>query len=265
MGKEEEDLLLLLPPSEGKLAPTSGDPLDLSDLSVGELTTTRRQVMRELVMLSRGGQKRALQVLGLSSGQVTELATNSELESAPTALAREVYSGVLYEALRLNDLDSDDLVLAAERIIITSSLFGLLRPDDVIPTYRLSGSVTLPRLGKVSTLWRTALMGQTPDVLVNELIVDFRSGTYVSFWPIPKGREDSALTVKIWQQGANGAKTAVSHHNKAAKGELARTLATTPQDPQSPSDVAHYCRGAGWDVSLAHDAKLGHARLDVLI
>lgn len=256
---------LLLPPSEGKLAPTSGAPLDLADLSFGELTTTRLQVMRELVKLSNGGQKRALRVLGLSGGQIAELAANSELESAPAAPAREVYSGVLYETLRLNDLDGGDDGLLSQRIIITSSLFGFLRPEDVIPTYRLSGSVTLPQLGKVSTHWRKALTRNTPDFLDKELIVDFRSGTYVSFWPIPKGREDRALTVKIWQQGANGAKTAVSHHNKATKGELARVLATTHEDPQSPSEVAEYCRSAGWDVSLEHDVKLGHPRLDVLI
>lgn len=258
-------MLLLLPPSEGKLAPTNGDPLDLPELSFHELTTTRRQVIRELIKLSSGGQKRALLVLGLSGGQVAELAANSELETAPAAPAREVYSGVLFEALRLNELNADDAQLATERIAITSSLFGLLRPGDLIPTYRLSGSVTLPRIGKVSAHWRKALTRTTPDALEDELIVDFRSGTYVSFWPIPKGREDSALTVKIWQQGANGAKTAVSHHNKATKGKLARALAVAREDLRSPAEVAEYARGSGWDVSLEHDAKLGHARLDVLI
>ncbi|NQU37532.1 MAG: peroxide stress protein YaaA [Actinobacteria bacterium] len=254
-----------MPPSEGKSAPITGAPLDLSQLSFPELATPRRQVVRELVKLSRGGQTRALRVLGLSPGQVVELAANAEIEMAPAAPAREIYSGVLYAALGLNALGTNDLNRASERILITSSLFGLLRPNDEIPTYRLTGSASLPRIGKVSAHWRKALGREPLDVLDTDLIVDFRSGTYVSFWPIPKGREDSALTVKIWQQGADGAKTAVSHHNKATKGELAGTLATAPEVPQSPSEVAEYCQGLGWDVSLEHDAKLGHARLDVLI
>ncbi|MFT6563797.1 MAG: cytoplasmic iron level regulating protein YaaA (DUF328/UPF0246 family) [Actinomycetes bacterium] len=258
-------MILLLPPSEGKLTPTRGTCLNLAGLPFAELAISRQQMIRELVKLSRGGQKRALAVLGLSAGQVSELALNSEIESAPTAPAREVYSGVLHAALGLNDLATDRRTSALERILITSSLFGFVRPDDAIPAYRLSGSVTLPRIGKVSTHWRKALSRSTAPVLGHELIVDFRSGTYVSFWPIPKDREASTLTVKIWQRGASGAKTAVSHHNKAAKGKLARALATAHADLQSPAEVAEYCRRCDWDVSLEPDSTLGHPRLDVLI
>lgn len=258
-------MLLLLPPSEGKVTPSSGGQLDLAKLSFGELTTARRETIRELTKLSSGAPAEALRILGLSARQVSELAANSAIESAPIAPAREVYSGVLYTALELTNLAEKDLGRASERILIASSLFGFVRADDAIPAYRLSGSVTLPRIGKVSTHWRKALSRSTAPVLGHELIVDFRSGTYVSFWPIPKDREASSLTVKIWQRGASGAKTAVSHHNKAAKGKLARALATAHADLQSPAEVAEYCRRCDWDVSLEPDSTLGHPRLDVLI
>ena len=37
---------------------------------------------------------------------------------------------------------------------VTSALFGLVRPGDRIPAYRLSGDVSLPGLGPVAGVWR---------------------------------------------------------------------------------------------------------------
>ncbi len=260
-------MLILLPPSEGKQtpAPTSGgSSLDLAGLSFSELTRPRAAVVRELVKLSSGTPKRALRLLGLSPGQIGELAINSTIESAPTAPAQEIYTGVLFAALDLPGYSAQQSALATDRVLITSSVFGFVRPTDLIPAYRLSGSVTLPRIGKVSAHWRKNLTRTCPSVLTDQLIVDFRSGTYVGFWPLPKNPSRPSLTVKIWQQGPGGVKTAVSHHNKAVKGELARFLATTTDSPQSPEDVAECCRGAGWNVALEAESAAGNQRLDVL-
>ena len=92
-----------------------------------------------------------------------------------------------------------------------------------------------------------------------------RSGTYVKFWPIPPHLASQALTVKIWQLGPNGSRTAVSHHNKAAKGDLARLLATTTSAPRTRSAIVDLLRDHNWDAQLSVDPKIGHDRLDVTI
>ncbi|MFP5407571.1 MAG: peroxide stress protein YaaA, partial [Gammaproteobacteria bacterium] len=56
-----------------------------------------------------------------------------------TARADRVYSGVLYEALDLTSLDAAARRRATSWLAVTSGLFGLLRPADRIPAYRLSG------------------------------------------------------------------------------------------------------------------------------
>ncbi len=261
-------MLLLLPPSEGKNGDAAGPPLNLATLSFPQLTAARQQAIAALIRLSRGRERRALAVLGLSPRQTDELTRNQHILDAPTDPAAQVYTGVLFAALGLPELTGPTLARANERIVITSSLFGLVKPQDPICAYRLAGSVSVPGLGKtgkVSTYWRNKLAKQPPKALSEELLVDFRSSTYVSFWPIPKGREQRALTVKIWQQSANGARTAVSHHNKAAKGELARLLATVEQQPSSIDEVVDCARSAGWDAALEPDPRLGHCRLDVVI
>ena len=82
-------MLILLPPSEGKTAPASGDPVELRSLAYAEeLTAKRVRVLSALVRTSSGKQRgRALKALGLSVGQAAELERNAALESAPAAPA----------------------------------------------------------------------------------------------------------------------------------------------------------------------------------
>ena len=99
-------MLILLAPSEGKTAPASGPPLDLSALShAEELTATRERVLNALIRLSAGrSRKRALDALGLAKTQAGELERNAALAAAPTAPAGQVYTGVLYQHLALAEL-----------------------------------------------------------------------------------------------------------------------------------------------------------------
>ncbi|MFZ1362233.1 MAG: hypothetical protein WAS05_04775, partial [Candidatus Nanopelagicales bacterium] len=94
------------------------------------------------------------------------------------------------------------------------------------------------------------------------LIVDLRSGSYVAQWPIPRELHDNAITVKVWQRGPGNTKTAVSHFNKATKGELARLLATITPAPRSFEELIEVCTLNSWDVQLN---LAGRPQLDVLI
>ena len=98
-------MLILLPPSEGKTAPADGAPVDLGALAYPELTAKRERALAALVKVSSAKQRgRALKALGLSAGQASELERNAGLRGAPAAPAAEVYTGVLYERLRLPEL-----------------------------------------------------------------------------------------------------------------------------------------------------------------
>ena len=111
-------MLILLPPSEGKTAPARGRPLDLGGLSHPELRPTRERVLAALIALCSGPPEPALAALGLSPGQAGELALNARLAGARTAPAARVYSGVLYERLRLHELPKR----ARDRVLIASAL-----------------------------------------------------------------------------------------------------------------------------------------------
>ena len=237
-------MLILLPPSEGKTAARRGKPLDLATLSHSALTEQRDQVRRALVTLCRKDVPGAMTALDLGPTQFDLIVQNSELPQAPTAPASAVYTGVLYAALDHASLGGVELRRANRRLQIVSALFGLVRPNDRIPAYRLSGSSRLPALGALPTFWRSAISREVGRS--SGLVVDMLSSPYAAFVNLPPG----ALTVKVWQMGPTGQRTAASHFNKATKGHLARTLATCADEVRRPADVADVAREAGFEVTL---------------
>jgi cytoplasmic iron level regulating protein YaaA (DUF328/UPF0246 family) len=244
-------LLVLLPPSEGKTAPARrGRSLDLSSLAFAdELTSSRAQVLSALGSLCAGPVDAAAAALGLSAGQVDEVARNAALSSAPTARASAVYTGVLFERLQLPSLP----VAARRRVLVFSALWGVVRPDDRIPAYKLSAGAKLPGLGGPAALWRPALRAALPD---GGLVVDMRSGSYTSMWAPCDG---TVVSVRAF----TAERKVISHMVKATRGDVARLLLSAPgRAPRRPSDVAEIVAASGREVELTEGK--GGWTLDVI-
>ncbi len=252
---------MLLPPSEGKTAPRRGRPLDLAALSFPLLTEARARVLESLVDLS--DRPDAAQVLGLGATQLDLVALNRTLAAAPTARADHVYTGVLYDALGLPDLSVAARRRAAPRVATTSSLFGLVRPSDRIPAYRLSGDVTLPLLGPVAGVWREALGPVVTEAVGRGLLVDLRSTTYAAFWRPSVELARRVATVRVLHE-QDGRRSVVSHFNKATKGRLVRALLEDGADPRTPVALADAWRDLGWTVEVDQPGRAG-TRLDVVV
>jgi cytoplasmic iron level regulating protein YaaA (DUF328/UPF0246 family) len=176
-------MLVLLPPSEGKTAPASGEPADLD----------------RLVFAAALGEQR---------GKVLE-ALDPGLRDAPAAPAAEVYSGVLFKQLELPKLPAK----ARRQVLIASALWGMVRPDDRIPNYKLPPKEKLEGIGPLAKFWRPALTEALPDK-EGELIVDMRSTSYSTMWK-PKRRRccrsapspraaGSAKRSRIWPRQCEG-------------------------------------------------------------
>lgn len=245
-------MLILLPPSEGKFAPSRGRPLDLSSLSHPALTRQRECVLTALVELCTDVPA-AMAALDLGPTQFDLVVQNAGLRTAPTAAASTVYTGVLYAALDYPTLSGSELRRANRRLAIVSALFGLVRPSDRIPAYRLSGGSKVPGLGGLPGFWRDSVSDCVDEH--SGLVIDMLSSPYASFVDLPPG----AVTLKVWQRGPAGQRTAASHFNKATKGELARLLATHPDQPRKAAQVLRIVREAGFE------ADLDGQRLDVLM
>jgi hypothetical protein len=256
-------MLILLPPSEGKLAPRRGRPLDLASLSFPALVRDREQLLESLVGLCTSGPPAvAAEVLGLGSTRTGEVTRNARLREAPTARSDVVYNGVLYEALDVTSLAGPARRRAASWLAVTSGLFGLLRATDRIPAYRLSGDAVLPGLGGVAGHWRGALSG-VDEIVGAGLVVDLRSGMYAAFWRPPAALAPHVATVRVLHDVC-GKRQVVSHFNKATKGRIVRSLLESGAIQRTPTRLAEALRDLGWGVELGAPTSRG-TPVDVIV
>ncbi|MFC4786512.1 peroxide stress protein YaaA [Nocardioides sp. MAHUQ-72] len=256
-------MLIVLPPSEGKSAPSRGKPLDLDTLSFPSLTPAREAVLAALVDLCSGDPADAARTLGLGGTQAELVELNAGLRTAPTARADRIYSGVLYDALDVATLSAAAKRRAGSRLAVTSSLFGLVRPADRIPAYRLSGDTTLPGLGAIAGTWRDALGPAVTDSLGAGLLVDLRSSTYAAFWRPPADLAPRVATVRVLHE-ANGKRQVVSHFNKATKGRIVRAVLEHGGSPRTPGELADLLGELGWKVEPGEPTRKG-TQLDVVV
>jgi len=244
-------VLILLPPSEGKAAPTAGAPLDLDSLAYAEQLGERRDaLLTALAKLAAAPRKRALAKLAVSAGQADEVGLGATLRRAPAAPAAAVYAGVLYDRLGLPGLSAS----ARKRVLIASALWGVVRPGDRIPYYRFSAKARLDGIGAPAAFWRPALAAALPDE-EGALIVDMRSGAYAAAW---KPQRATLLAVRAFSE-SGGERVAVSHMAKAVRGDVARELLRSKRVPKDAEDAAEAVAAAGFE------GELSGSNLDVIV
>lgn len=243
-------MLLLLPPSEGKSAPDYGPTLELDRLSFPELNQARSTVLSVLIEVSR--REDAAQILKVGAKGAKEIIAQRDILTAPCAPARQVYTGVLYEAAQLRQGDD---------VLVFSGLFGATKGEDFIPSYRLSMNVSLPGIGPLKTFWRKELAGwmsdktmmcqvngtesQTVSGACNETamdrrpedaeiedVVDLRSELYRVTGPGPADAHTRWWNIRI----VDSKNRTISHMAKHYRGLLARALLDAPG--QSVDEVA---------------------------
>jgi len=251
-------MMILLPPSEGKSAPLSG--VSNRELSFPDLGTSRKQVWQALIKMCTGDPDLAARNLGLGVTQLDEVSTNAHLDKATCGPAIDVYTGVLYEALDAASLNARTRTKLNSAVAISSALFGLVRPLDEIPAYRLSGNSILTDSPRLPQVWReevsAAIAASTGP------IIDLRSQTYVALGPIPVQCNARALVMRVLFE-KNGKRSVVSHFNKATKGELVRALMLSGPIPKSTDQFLQRLSEIGYEWEL-DESKSGPGRLDVI-
>ena len=241
-------MLILLPPSEGKNHPEGGPALDLSGLAFSpELDRPRERLVRALENLGDRPLNKAMKVMELSPGLAGDIAFNAKIRSSATAPARDVYSGVLYERLGLSGLGKRASKRADEHLLISSALWGMTRPADLIPYYRLSMKPKLARIGGLGALWREplakAMAGSGFDE-PGEIVLDMRSGSYSSLW---KPKRAKLIAVRGFTE-SGGERKAISHMAKSIRGDVAREVLEAKSLPRDLDGVADLASKAGMRI-----------------
>jgi len=130
---------------------------------------------------------------------------------------------------------------ADESLAISSALFGLVRPSDLIPAYRLSGDGCVLR-----------------DAAGDGLLIDLRSGMYAALGKPPAELTDRTVTMRVLHEH-QGVRKVVSHFNKATKGVLVRAVLESGANPSTVVELRELLGDLGWTVERHSQ------RLDVVV
>ncbi|WP_234353662.1 YaaA family protein [Gordonia iterans] len=277
-------MLVILPPSETKSDGGRGAALQWETLCLPELNPVRRRVADALVELS-SDLDASQRALGLGKAQLAEVDRNADLFESPTRPAIERYTGVLYDALDYGGMTRASKTKAADRVLIGSALFGVVRATDHIPAYRLSGGSRLPGFGTLASTWKPVL-SPALDAL-DDFVLDLRSGAYLSLGPVTGAgsaasgpnrhgagsaasgpnrhgagsaasgpRPHGAVTATVVTQGPDGSRKVVSHFNKHYKGLIARDLVTTRAKVRDIEKLAAVLSDAGHRVEITSPVEI---------
>jgi cytoplasmic iron level regulating protein YaaA (DUF328/UPF0246 family) len=246
-------VLLILPPSEAKRPPPDrGEPVDLGALSFPELNATRAAILAALMETS--AEPDAFRRLQVGPSLAEEVARNTALPDLPTRPAWDVYTGPLHQGLGFGSLAPGARSKAMRELVITSALWGAMRPDDRIPPYRLDICAHLAGMDRLEPTWR----GVLPSVLAGAagtdgVIVDLRSPTFQAAG-MARGAEDRTVVVRVEQRTAGGRIGDVIA--KRMRGQAARALLESGADPAGPEELEGVL-GERWPVTVAAPERTG--------
>lgn len=243
--------VILLPPSEGKAPGGSGSPWAPERGSFAELDERRVAAIAALVRAMRANAASRGRLLGVKGDALAAAtAANRAVRTAPTMAAIDRYTGVLYDALDAGTLSTRDRRRLDAQVVVLSALWGLVRPTDPIPDYKLKMGATLSGLGKLSTWWRPAITDALAPLVEGRVVWDLLPNEHAAAWDPPtpstggSGAPTARLSVRFLDEtapvGGERRFTVVNHWNKLLKGAVVHhVLAHQLTDPAGLAAFTH--------------------------
>ena len=239
------DYILLLPPSESKAAGGKKRPSwpDIADdpraNAFAALNDPRRAVMDALQAAVADPSVDPAKLFGVK-GEALEaaLGVNAALPNGPLLPASQRYTGVMFDHLAYGEMETRARTAFNKRALLFSGLWGLLRPRDLIPDYKLKMDASLPGLGPLATYWRPHISAVLNPLAARKVVWDLLPGVHARAWD---GKTDyvARWQVKFVEEKGGKLRT-VTHWSKALKGALVRTIcANRVTDPAALCDFRH--------------------------
>ena len=227
--------LILLPPSEGKASGGMGPPISLDSMSFPSLNTTRSLLIRALHEIN-SSQNTAQKLLGVKDkALLNAMSANSKIESSSTMPAIRRYTGVMYDAIEYESLNKKQMKDFNDNVLIMSGLFGIVRPLDMIPGYKLKMGARLHNSKACSSIWKPLITEKLAKLCKDTVIWDLLPIEHSAAWEPSAVHYASRFTVKFLQRTFDGKLRTISHWSKALKGAVVQYLVSNINTAANPS------------------------------
>ena len=197
---------ILIPPSEGKSKENT------SNITFGKTKFLyKNEIKKILDKLSKCENNTLTAIYGSSyEKSFTQHKENLELFNNECSLAMERYSGVVYSYFDFKSLNDSSKVFSNNNILITSGLLGLVKPNDLIPNYKLKMNAL-----KLTSFWNPIF---TKSLSKEDFILDLLPEVHRKSYT-------SSKSVKIDFKFLKGNRSVSAGHNgKAIKGKFLRFI-----------------------------------------
>jgi len=248
---------ILIPPSEGKSSGGTKPCWLETKQSFKNLETPRLQVISALVEAMKEPESNRAKLLGVKGKKVAEATSaNLDIQKAKTLPAIERYTGVLYDALDYSALSAGLKRKVDQQVIIFSGLWGIVKPQDLIPDYKLKMGAKLQELGILSRFWKPYLTSALEECNIG-CIWDLLPGEHSAGWDpvIAQKRIRVKFLDEVIKDGEKKL-VSVSHWNKLLKGAL--VLYVIDNQLVDPDGLVDFSHPEGYVFAPDHSVRNGN-------
>ncbi|MBU45995.1 MAG: hypothetical protein CMD28_01060 [Flavobacteriales bacterium] len=198
-------MLILIPPSEGKSSKNT------TEIKFNETNFVFSGQVKEIIQILKSKNEEIEKIYGTSIEKSKGLQEkNLNVFSNPCSKAIERYTGVVYNQLDLNNYSEESKKYFNSNIRIFSGLFGMVKPNTLIPDYKLKMNV----LG-LTKFWSPFL---SKELAKEELIIDLLPEIHRKAYEHKNIKKISFYTKKSDKLVSAG------HHGKVVKGQFINFL-----------------------------------------
>lgn len=220
----DSNYVILLPNSEGKNK--GGDEKltyrFVSNLkkynSFMKLQSSRDYIIDEIKKLIRSNSEEELSTFFELKGENLKFAisTMSALKDEECMSVIERMAGVMYNSINYSSLNQEQKKYFNDSIVILDALFGLLKPQDLIPNYKCKVSMKLFDT-TLAKYWQRELEGYFEFISKDKLVIDLLPNSHKEM--ISKCREINRVEIIFARKHKDSYKLE-GHASKELKGEF---------------------------------------------
>ena len=140
------------------------------------------------------------------------------------------YDGMVFQRLAPETFTDEELRYANRHLLISSFLYGLLRPLDLINRYRLEGNVVLSRHGGKSMFdhWKPVLTDWFIDKIKSDdgILVNLASGEMRNLFDWRRVKREVKIVTPEFKVEKDGRLKTIVIYTKMCRGAMARYILT---------------------------------------